>query len=306
MTQPLSPRNSRSLRSPSTQAKKKLRAFSFLAALLSAPLAQAHHSPGHVGTESQKVLMTSGSEPMPRQRVALVGEMMRSTDEPNLNTATLGGFSLVGSIEVLPRLYLGAQLPLVFVQEASTQAPFKSGYGDTRLTSQWLFGQSADGSSAWSLGLNASLPTRTIRFESDPGNQWGLTPLLSYTHQYQKFRFFGMLLLPFESRPAGLALEVSPSAGAAYQVLQAFSLALSVHADIRMLSVCSTPRGSSVCQEGRASEHGRDWGATRVSGALTSWVDLSKNWSLFGSAQLPFTAKKDFEWGANLGLETRF
>lgn len=248
----------------------------------------------------------SGSDPAPRQRVALVGEAMRTTDEPSLNTATSGGLSLLGSFQLLPRLYLGAQAPLVFIDEDSTTKPLELGYGDTRLNAQIALGDLNEQRETWTLGFQLSVPTRTVRYQVDPGRQWALSPMFSYTRATERLRFFAMVITPLEIRPAGVALELSPSLGVGYQILKRLSVSTSLSADIRLLTLCTTPRESYLCAEGRASEVERELGATRLYGGLTAWLGLSETWALFGSGQLPFTAKRDFAYGANLGLEARF
>lgn len=276
-----------------------------LAAVLAFPSsALAHHSPGHAGTESLRTLASSGAEPAPRQRIALVSDVLRTSDQPTLNTATIGALSVVASYRVVPRLYLGVQAPFVLVDEDATPTP-KVGYGDTRFTSHFVLGDLDDKSRSWTLGLNVSVPTRTIFFAADPGRQWSLSPLVSYSWAGEKFRFFAMLLTPLELRPAGTALEVSPSAGVGYQITPWLSSSLAIGADVRVLSLCSGPEGSRFCSGGRASEHERELGATRLYGSFTTWLGLSSTWSLFGSVQLPVTEKRDFEFSASLGLEAR-
>lgn len=251
-------------------------------------------------------MASTGSEPAPRRRVALVTEFMSTTSEPTRNAAQLGAVSILGTWSLTPRLFVGAQAPFVLVDENVAGREPMVGYGDTRFSGFFKLGDPDDKKQTWTLGLNLTVPTRTIRYSADPGSQWLFSPLVAFTHASEKFRVFAMVLTPLEMRPAGTAVELSPSVGAGYQVTPRFSASLAVGANVRLLTWCSGPRGTSFCPEGRATEEQRGLGTTRVYGNLTTWLSLSKIWAVFAAGQLPFTEHKDFAFGANLGVEVRF
>lgn len=266
----------------------------------------AHHNVGHGQSESMRSLSTIGSEPLPRQRAGLIASAVRSTSEPTLNTATTYSLSALVSLRLVERVYLLGDFPAVLIDEDET-SEMKWGYGDTRVGAQWVVGElREDRSPRFTLGMGLSIPTRTFTFEVDPGRQWLVTPSLLYTDSYRSVFWFAALQLANEFRPAGYALDVSPSAAVGLQLAKPWSFTLGLTGDIRALSTCNTPTGTELCNEGRATESNRPWGATRLYALLATSVTLSKRWSIFANGQLPVTSRKDIEWAANLGAEAVF
>lgn len=253
-----------------------------------------------------RALSTIGSEPLPRQRAGLIASAVRSTNEPTLNTATTYSLSALVSLRLIERLYLLGDFPAVLIdEEGSSQV--KWGYGDTRLGAQWVVGAlREDKSPRWTLGLGLSIPTRTFTFEVDPGRQWLVVPSVLYTDSYRSLFWFAALQLANEFRPAGYALDVSPSAALGLQLTSPWSVTLGMSGDIRALSTCNTPDGTEPCSEGRATESNRPWGATRLYAIVATSLTLNKTWSLFGNGQLPVSSRQDIEWAANLGAEAVF
>jgi len=268
--------------------------------------ALGHHNVGHGPSESLRVLNASGANPAPRQRAALLASVTRSTDEPALNTATTYAVSVLADIRVTERLYLNGQFPFVVVDEDSYSSS-KPGYGDTNIGIQVPVGSLTQKAAAsWVLSLNATMPTRTISYEADPGQQWTITPGFRYADNWKSWLWYGLLLAPVETRPAGTALDISPALGGGYRLTQAFSLTLGVSADIRALTLCKTFDGAEICSQGRATEESRAQGTTRAYAAAAATFDLTKNWSLFSGAQAPITQHKDIEWSFSIGAEARF
>jgi hypothetical protein len=192
----------------------------------------------------------------------------------------------------------------VYVNETGSPDP-QVGYGDTRLSGSVTLGDRKDVKRTWVVGMQLTVPTRTIKYESDPGSQWLLSPVFSFTQALEAVRFFAMVLTPVEFRPAGIAIEVSPSAGAGYQWASYWSTSMALGMDVRVASYCHRPTGTEFCSEGRASETDREIGATRLYAGLTNWLRVSESWSTFQSVQFPLTELQDFSIGANLGFEAR-
>lgn len=284
-------------------------------------MARAHHGSGQDASESLRTLNAGGGTTVQRQRAALLFEGARSTEQPTLNQATSYTVSALGAFRVLPRLYVGAQSPLTVVDE-DTRDPIV-GYGDTRLWTQLQLGRPAQSEGTgperpgqtgrnefsgwlWTLGLNLSIPTRTFRFTTDPGRQWLVAPSVSLRRDLRRFGYSVIVMTPVESRPAGVALELSSLFSASYRLSKPLALNGGVGVDVRVLSVCRGPGETHVCSEGRASETDRPMGATRAYAHLGMVYDLSTDWSLFASAQLPLTQRRDIEWYGSLGVELRF
>lgn len=280
--------------------------LSLLTTLVNLSPAFAHHDVGHGASESLRTLSISGNDPSPRQRAGVVGSVVRTTDEPTLNTATVYGISGLLTLSFFDWLYLSGDFPVVLVDEDSVSAP-KVGYGDTRLGAQGSWGSERKSlSTKFTAGASVILPTRTFTYEADPGRQWLVAPQFIYSGRGERWFWYGMLQTPFEFRPAGWALDLSPSLAVGLQVTKPWSLALAATADIRTLTVCATPTGSEVCSEGRATETNRPMGAVRGYLSVSSGLNLSERWSIFGSLQLPVTSRRDMEWAMSVGAQARF
>ena len=291
--------------SPGQARKIAQIALASLALLAENRNALAHHNVGHGAGESLRNLSALAGDPSPRQRAALMGQISRGTEEPTLNTATTYGLAALIELRAHRRLYLSAQFPLLFVDEDSTDG-LKVGYGNTTVGVHVPLGSLKKNAASWVVGLNASLPTRTFSYESDPGTQWSLTPGIRHGDTFGNFLWYGLVVFPIETRPAGSAVDASPAAGIGYRFFRALSLTAGLNADIRALTICKTFDGAELCSSGRATEVNRPLGATRVHAHVGASLDLHKKWSVFAGGQLPITARRDIEWAANLGVEARF
>jgi hypothetical protein len=233
-------------------------------------------------------------------------QVSRGTNEPTLNTATVYTTSLIVDFELFKRLYLGAQLPFVIVDE-DAHPGFKTGYGDTTFSANLRLNSLKKDAASWAVGVNVSVPTRTIRFEADPGRQWTVSPGVRYSDASGWLLWYALLFFPAETRPTGTAFDVSPAAGLGVRLFRKLSVTAGINADIRAHTICKTFDGSSeVCSEGRVTETNRSTGTTRLYAHSTLSLDLSKSWSLFGGMQVPLTARRDIEWSAQAGVEFRF
>lgn len=276
-----------------------------LSLLLTSVPAHAHHDVGHGASEGMRNLTTLAGNPSPRQRAALLLQASRGTDEPNLNTATSYAASALVDLELLRRLYLGAQVPFVVVDEDAHDG-VKTGLGDMTFSANLRLDSMKDRMARFTLGVNFTAPTRTIRYETDPGKQWVVSPGFRYGGASGFLFWYGLLFFPIETRPAGTAVDVSPAAGLGLRFFQKLSVSAGLNADIRAHTVCKTFDGSEVCSEGRVTESNRPTGATRLYAHTALALDLSKSWSIFAGMQAPLTERRDVEWAAQAGAEVRF
>lgn len=250
-------------------------------------------------------LSTLAGNPSPRQRAALMTQISRGTEEPTLNTATTYATSALLDVRVLRRLYIGAQVPFVIVDEDSYDG-VKSGLGDVTVSANYRLDSMKERKATWTLGMNVTTPTRTIKYEADPGRQWIFSPGIRYGGAAERLFWYGLLFFPIETRPAGTAFDVSPAAGLGVRFFRKLSLSAGLNADIRALTICKTFDGSEVCQRGRVTEQNRPHGATQMYAHTALLFDLGKKWSLFGGGQIPLTERRDVEWSAQAGAEFRF
>lgn len=267
--------------------------------------ARAHHNVGHGASEGMRNLTTLAGNPSPRQRAALMAQVSRGTEEPTLNTATTYATFALLDLRIVRRLYLGAQVPFVLVDE-DAHTEMKAGLGDTTFSANLRVDSMKKKSARWTLGMNVTVPTRTIRYEADPGRQWTLSPGVRYGDAVDALFWYGLLSFPIETRPAGTAFDVSPAGGLGLRFFRKVSVSAGLNADIRAHTLCKTIDGNEVCEEGRATEQNRPRGATRLYAHTALLYDISKNWSLFAGGQLPLSERRDVEWSAQMGAELRF
>ncbi len=267
--------------------------------------ARGHHNVGHGASEGMRNLSTLAGNPSPRQRAALMTQVSRGTTQATLNTATTYGASALIDINLLRRLYIGAQVPFVIVDEDAYDG-WKTGLGDTTLSANLRLDSMKDRSTRLTFGLNVTMPTRTIVYETDPGRQWTVSPGLRYGGASGFLFWYGLLFFPIETRPAGTAFDISPAAGLGLRFFRKLSVSAGLNADIRAHTICKTFDSSEVCEDGRTTEQDRPRWATRLYAHSTIALDLGEDWSLFAGAQLPLTERRDVEWAAQIGAEFRF
>lgn len=266
----------------------------------------AHHSPGHGPSEGLRALSALGTNSLPRQRAALLLEVARTSAEPTLNTATTASITALLDVKVWERLYLSGAVPVGIVREDLTQQA-KFGQGDVRLGFQVALGSMArvDAASV-TVGASVSIPTRTVRYELDPGRQWVYSPGVRYAATSGRLLWTAALLSPIEIRPAGVAWELSPAWGLGVRLVRAWTVSVGGALDVRVFNGCSESGALVACPDGRPTELDRPVGAARLYGIVGSTLDLSESWSLFGNGQIPLLARRDIEWSLSLGLEGRF
>lgn len=281
-------------------------AFGFVS--FAAAGAHAHHAPGHGPSESIRTLNGfSGRAPRAVQRALLLSEVVRSTAEPNLNAATIYTLSGLVSVQPHPWLSVGLQAPLTVVDEDAPGVATKSGYGDTRLELRLTPHGDKLVHRVLTLGINASFPTRTVRYQVDPGPLWAFAPLVAFTRSYDQLSWQAVLLAPLEHRRAGTALDASGAFIVQYRVLRPWSWALGALVDVRAASLCALPGGGQAwCREGRVTELDRETGATRGYVTAGTGVEIAEAWTLSASVQVPVTPRRDFDLAGSVGVEGRF
>ncbi len=274
-------------------------------ALAGAPgLAHAHHVPGHGASEGVRNLNSlGGGSGQATSRVMLLQEYSRNST--SLNPAKTYNTSLLGEYAPHPWVSFGAQAPLLVVDEDA--APRKVGYGDTRAFVRLTPHADKLLHRVVTTGLNLSIPTRSLRFEADPGQVWTVSSMAMFTRTHLRTYWQIMALGTAEHRPAGTAFDLTASGQVGYRALGKLSLSIGALADVRAANLCAeVGGGSSYCAGNRATETEREVGSVRI--AHLSGVSYSfASWGLLAAnLQLPLTPKRDFNVAGSLSVQVQF
>ncbi|MGH1347491.1 MAG: hypothetical protein ACRBN8_38385 [Nannocystales bacterium] len=280
-------------------------ALAALCTCVAAPgLARAHHVPGHGASEGVRNLNSlGGGSGQATSRLMLLQEYSRNST--SLNPATTYNTSLLGEYAPHPWISLGAQAPVLIVDEDS--APRKVGYGDTRAFFRLTPHADKLIHRVVTTGVNISVPTRSLRFEADPGRGWTVSPMVMFTRTHLRTYWQVMLLGTAEHRPAGTAFDVTASGQVGYRAFGKLGLSLGALADVRVANLCAeVGGGSSYCSGNRATETERQVGSVRI--AHLSGVSYSfASWGLLAAnLQLPVTPKRDFNVAGSLSVQFQF
>ncbi len=267
-------------------------------------LAHAHHVPGHGASEGVRNLNSlGGGSGQATSRVMVLQEFSRNTT--SLNPATTYNTSLLGEYAPHPWVSVGAQAPLLVVDEVA--APRKVGYGDTRAFVRLTPHADKLIHRVLTTGINVSVPTRTLRFEADPGRIWTVSPMVMFTRTHLRAYWQLMGLATMENRPAGTAFDITASGQVGYRAWGKLGLSIGALADVRVANFCAqVGGGSQYCSGNRATEIEREVGSVRlahlsgVSYSFASWGLLAAN------LQLPLSPKRDFDVAGSLSLQVRF
>ncbi len=276
-----------------------------LLALLTPRLAAAHHVPGHGGSEGVRSINSLGNRGgKVSSRILLLNEFVW---QPTALTPGLrNDLSLLGEYAPVPAFSFGAQLPFTLVDEVGR--PPVAGYGDTRAFLR--FTPHADKLIHRTLTFNlaAGFPTRTVRVTVDPGRIWSVTPSVIFTRTYGAWFWQAIALASLETRPAGLALDVSAGGQAGGKFAGGrVALGGGVVVDARAANWCASPDHTlAYCDTSRAGEDSREPGSVRATALATGSVKLGKRWALTFGVQIPFTVKRDFDLGLSAGLSAVF
>ncbi len=266
--------------------------------------AAAHHVPGHGASEGVRNLNSlGGGSGQATSRVMLLQEYSRNTT--SLNPATTYNTSLLGEYSPHPWVSFGVQTPLLIVDEDA--APRKVGYGDTRAFIRLTPHADKLIHRVVTAGINVSVPTRTLRFEADPGKSWTVSPMAMFTRTHMRTFWQVMALGTAERRPAGTAFDLTGSAQVGYRAWGKLGFGVGVLADVRIANFCAkVGGGSEFCSGNRATETNREVGSVRLA-HLTSLSYSFSSWGMLAAnVQLPLSPKRDFDVAGSLSMQFQF
>ena len=282
--------------------------------------AHAHHVPGHAASESARNLDgVAGTSAIAQSRVGLVGaySLARTVSTP----AHTGSLALLGEWAPKPALSIGAQMPWVFVRaiEDEGPAPLVHGYGDTRVYLRVTPHADKLVHRLLTVGVDASLPTRSFATPGDPGRTWIGSASVYFTRSYRHLYWQTLGLASVETRPAGTAFELSAGALVGARFDRGTGVSGGVVADMRVAALCREVDGSSsYCAQGRITELDRPSGATRVSlrANASQAINLGRERRakerpppmarIFVGLQAPVTPRRDFDLGVSAGTQVSF
>ncbi len=274
-------------------------------ALLAPQLALAHHVPGHGSSEGVRSINSLGNRGgKVSTRILLLDEFVW---QPSAQTPGLRNeLSLLGEYAPLPAFSVGAQLPFTVIAETGQTAA--AGYGDTRAFVRFTPHADKLIHRTLTFNLTAGFPTRTVRVSVDPGRIWSVTPSAIFTRTYGEWFWQALALASVESRPAGVALDLSAGAQAGGKFAGGkVALGGGVIVDTRAANWCASAADTlEFCSRSRAGEAEREAGSVRATALATGSVNFSPRWALTFGVQVPFTVKRDFDLGLSLGVLAEF
>ena len=281
---------------------KRLLLGSVLALLPS--VAGAHHVPGHGASEGVRNLNSlGGGAGQATSRVMLLQEYSRNTT--SLNPASTYNTSLLGEYAPRPWLSSGVQAPLLVVDEEA--APRKVGYGDTRTFIRLTPHADKLIHRVLTAGVAMSVPTRTLRFEADPGKVWTVSPMVMFTRTHLRAYWQLMGLTTVEHRPAGTAIDVTASGQVGYRAWGKLGLGVGALADVRAANFCAEVGGGArYCSGNRATETQRHVGAVRIAHLTAVSYNFAPWGLLAANLQLPLTPKRDFDVAGSISVQAQF
>ncbi|MFO7564645.1 MAG: hypothetical protein R6X02_18525 [Enhygromyxa sp.] len=280
-------------------------ALACLLALLGPGLARAHHVPGHGASEGVRSINSLGNRGgKAGSRILLLDEFnwQPSAQTPGLRNE----LSLLGEYAPGAGFSFGGQFPFAVIDEVGR--PPVAGYGDTRAFVRFTPHADKLIHRTLTFNLTASFPTRTVRVTVDPGRVWSATPSVIFTRTYGDWFWQAIALASVETRPAGIALDLSAGGQAGGKFAGGrVALGGGVIVDARAANWCSRPGGElEACTSSRAGEDQREPGSIRATALATGSVNLDMRWSLIFGVQVPFTVKRDFDLGATAGVQAVF
>ncbi len=267
--------------------------------------ALAHHVPGHSGSEGVRNINSLGNRGGKAASRLLVLEdfgWAASTATPGLRNE----LSLLGEYAPVPVFSFGVQAPLLIVDEA--ERPPMVGYGDTRAFIRVTPHADKLVHRVVTLNLSASFPTRTVRLAVDPGRVWSATPSVIFTRTYADWYWQAIGLATIETRPAGIALDMSAGGQAGGRLADnALALGGGIVVDVRAANFCASPDGGlAYCHESRAGERAREVGSVRATAIANGSLTVHPRVLLLFGIQVPFAAKRDADLGLTLGVQALF
>lgn len=268
--------------------------------------AQAHHVPGHGSSEGVKSINTIGNRGGQAQtRLVLLGEFTHAGGgrTPGQQYAT----SMLAEYAPIPEFSVGAQFPLQIIDERGRTA--RVGYGDTRLQLRYTPHATKLIHRVLTVGVNVSLPTRTVRTTADPGKTWAVAPNAIFTRTYARWFWQVLGVGTVETRPAGTSLDLGAAGQAGVRLVDGkLNPGAGVLVESRLATWCVPPGEgpAAFCRRGRATETRRELGSTRATALLSLSYNFTPRAALWLSAQAPFAAVRDYDVGATIGLQGTF
>ena len=277
-----------------------------VALCLSPRLGRAHHVPGHGSSEGVRSINTIGNRGGNAQtRLVLLGEFTHAGGgrTPGQQYAT----SLLGEYAPIPEFSMGLQLPLQILDERGQ--PVTAGYGDTRLQLRYTPHATKLIHRVLTLGVNVSLPTRTVRSTADPGRTWAVAPNVIFTRTYSRWFWQVLGVSTVETRPAGTSLDLGVAGQTGLRLARGrVNPGLGLLVESRLATWCVPAAGGAqaFCRDGRATETQRELGTTRATALLSLSYNFHPRAALWISGQAPVSPVKDYDVGASVGLQATF
>lgn len=268
-------------------------------------LAKADHAPGHGASEAVRSLNSlGGGTGAAVSRILILQEAStsrRSTITPHSAYVT----SILGEYSPHRWFSFGLQVPLQVIDER--EAPAVVGLGNVRATTRVTLHADKLFHRIVTFGTNATFPTRTVRFTTDPGATWVVSPYGMFTRNYHRAFWQILATAPIEVRPAGTAIDLGVGAQGGYRFWGKLAPSAGLLANVRIATWCRRVEGGAeFCAPGRVTEIERQVGATAlyVTGGL-SW-NFARWGALAASIQVPVTPVRDFDVGGSIGLQAFF
>lgn len=276
-----------------------------LAAVLLWPCAaRADHVPGHGASEAVRSLNSlGGGSGAASSRILVLQEFSRTSRSltPNRTYTT----SILGEYAPHPWFSFGAQVPMLVVDEDRERA--RVGLGNLRVVTRVTLHADKLYHHVLSFGVNATFPTRTVRFSVDPGKTWVEAPYVVFTRNYRRAFWQVFATTPIETRPAGTAIDISAAAQGGYRFWGRLAPSAGVLATVRAATWCRDPSGDAkICKGGRVTEIERSMGTTIVAATFgLSWA-FTRWGMLAGTVQVPLTPRRDFDVAGSLSFQASF
>lgn len=269
--------------------------------------ARAHHVPGHGASEGVRTINSlNGAGGRANTRVFLINEFIYTGF--GLNPGVTDSLSVIGEYAPRPWFSLALQAPLLMFRAADTMGETRVGYGDTRVQLRFTPHARRLIHRVLTLGLNGSIPTRTVRLTVDPGPVGALAPYVVFTRTYARWYWQTLALSTVDMRRAGVAVDLGLSGQVGARLAGGkLNLGFGALFDTRLLTWCSLPGGGhEFCTGNRAGELYREIGTVRGTYLVALAYNFHPRAALVGSLQAPFTAKRDYTIGWSLGAQAFF
>lgn len=277
-----------------------------LALALAAPAARAHHVPGHGASEGVRNINSLGGRGGRAQtRLLVLDEIVYARG--GLNPSVANTTSIFGEYAPIPALSLAVQAPFLVVHDLGGSGA-RVGYGDTRVQLRVTPHAQRLIHRVVTLGLSASLPTRTLRLAVDPGPVTSIAPNILFTRTYDRQFWQLMGLAVVDRRRAGTALDLTLGGQAGTRLGDGkTTLGVGALFDLRLANFCADPSGGAAfCTTTRPGEDDRPVGAARALVLVTAARAIGRRGHILTSVQAPLTTRADFTVAGSVGAQISF